>query len=290
MIRCLRSALLLVFAGACFGQDTKQMIRDVQRDVGLLQEEVRKLQSLLDTKIGEVRVLSQQAFDAANRADKAVTGMDSAMRERDKTLLAPVAAAGSKVDQMTNEIGFLREAMADLASRMGKLQVQMVDVTNAVKTLQSPPAPPPGPGSSTPPPGVSASSLYENGMRDRSSGNTDLALQQFQDYVRYFGNTDLAPNAQFYIGEILYNKGDFAGALSAFDLVLEKYPENNKTEDALYMKGMALLKAGERNAAAQEFRELLRGGARADIEQKARAQLKSLGLSAPAPSAKKKKS
>jgi hypothetical protein len=56
------------------------------------------------------------------------------------------------------------------------------------------------------------------------------------------------------------------------------------------MKGMALLKAGERNAAAQEFRELLRGGARADIEQKARAQLKSLGLSAPAPSAKKKKS
>lgn len=266
------------------------MIRDVQRDVANVQEELRKLQSILDTKIGEVRVLAQQSFDAANRADKAVGVLDSAMRERDKTLLAPVAAAGSKVEQMTNEIGFLRESMADLVSRMGKLQVQMVDVTNAVKTLQAPPAPPPGPGSSTPPAGVSASSLYENAMRDRSSGNSDLALQQFQDYVRFFGSTDLAPNAQFYIGEIFYNKGDFAGALAAFDLVLEKYPENNKTEDAQYMKGMALLKAGERNAAAQEFRELLRSGPRSEIEQKARAQLKSLGLSAPAATAKKKKS
>ena len=32
-------------------------------------------------------------------------------------------------------------------------------------------------------------------------------------------------------------------------------PENNKTADATYMKGMALLKSGQRNEAAREFLE-----------------------------------
>ena len=47
-------------------------------------------------------------------------------------------------------------------------------------------------------------------MRDRSGGNLDLALQGFQEYLRYYGNTDLAPNAQFYIGQIHYDKNEFA--------------------------------------------------------------------------------
>ena len=69
-------------------------------------------------------------------------------------------------------------------------------------------------------------------------------MQGFQEYLRYYNNTELAPNAQFYIGQIHYDKTDFAPAVQAFDTVLEKYPENNKTADATYMKGMALLKSG----------------------------------------------
>ena len=69
----------------------------------------------------------------------------------------------------------------------------------------------------------------------------------------------------------------------AFDTVLEKSPENNKTADAIYMKGMALLKSGQRNEAARRFSERDHqvsecgsGGKSTDTQRKA------LGLSVPA--------
>ena len=54
-------------------------------------------------------------------------------------------------------------------------------------------------------------------MRDKSAGNADLAIEQFQNYLKWFGSTDLAPNAQYYIGEIKYLRGDLDGALMAFE-------------------------------------------------------------------------
>jgi len=40
--------------------------------------------------------------------------------------------------------------------------------------------------------------------------------------------------------------------VKAFDAVLERFPENPKTPDALYMKGVSLMKAGRRTDAAWE--------------------------------------
>ena len=127
-------------------------------------------------------------------------------------------------------------------------------------------------------------------MRDRLGGNGDLALSGFTDYLKYFGNTDLAPNSQFYIGELYYSKGDMDAALRAFDTVLEKYPDNNKTPDAMFMKGKVLVKMSERDEAAKQFRELRKRYPTHDLSAKALAELRAMGLSgAPASTTKKRK-
>src|SRR5581483_6255471 len=114
-----------------------------------------------------------------------------------------------KLDQMTSEFQALKETLADMASRMSRMQTQLVDLSNTVKVLSAPPAPPAavvpnGGGASitAPPAGMSASDVYTHAQSDRTSGNLDLAMQGFQTYLQYYGNTDLAPNAQFYIGQI----------------------------------------------------------------------------------------
>jgi tol-pal system protein YbgF len=122
--------------------------------------------------------------------------------------------------------------------------------------------------------------LYQNATRDKLGGKNDLALQEFNDYLKYYGEAPLAPAAQFWVGSIQFDHGDFDDALNAFDLVLEKYPANNKTPDALYMKGRTLLKLNRRNDAAKEFRELIRRYPGSDATTKAKAQLKQMGLSA----------
>ncbi len=112
-----------------------------------------------------------------------------------------------------------------------------------------------------------------------SGGKLDLALQEFSDYLKWYGNTDLAPNAQFYIAYIHSSQGDYDNAVKEFDMVLEKYPDNNKTPDSLYNKGLALTKMGRRTDGAQEYRELIQRFPANDLSKRACDQLKGMGLS-----------
>ena len=80
-------------------------------------------------------------------------------------------------------------------------------------------------------------------------------------------------------------------AIEAFDMQLEKYPENaNKNADALFMKGRSLMQLGRRSDAATEYRTLIQKYPRSEPADKARAELKNMGLSAtPAPATTRKK-
>lgn len=288
-----RIAFLSVLAvGLSFAQSRE--IRELQRDVALLGDQVRQMQRSLDENLAALRVLVQQALDGVSKVNTTVAVLENNVRERlreqEKSLVQPVATASSKVDQMATEFQALREAVSDLNARMGRLEQRIVDLGNTIKVLQAPPAPPSAGGIAGPPPGVTAESLYAAAMRDMNAGNYDLALQEFTDYLKYFGHTETAPNAQYYIGEIYYNRGELDAALRAFDLVLEKYPENVKTRDAMYMKGQTLLKMGLRSQAAEEFRTIIARWPTSELAAKARARLREMGLPATAPAKRKKNS
>jgi tol-pal system protein YbgF len=279
--------LLLTVSLPAFSQ--KEKIAEIQRDILLMQDQIRALQRSQDEKLAAMQVLIQQILDSANKANTSVAVLDAAlrdrMREQEKMLGAPVANLGAKVDTMSTDFAGVREAVADLSARMGKLQNQIADVNSAVKMLAAPPPPPPAtPGAPTtaggPPAGASAESLYNGAMRDKSAGNADLAIEGFQNYLKWFGNTDLAPNAQYYIGEIKYLRGDLDGALMAFDTLLEKYPDNPKTSDAMLQKGRALVKAGFKAEARQEFTSLIKKFPNHENAAKAKTEL--AALNAPA--------
>jgi tol-pal system protein YbgF len=290
---------------------SKEML-DLQRDVALLQQQVRDLQRSQDEKLAGIQVLVQQALDAANKANTSVALLQSNLQQNAKDQQSKVGTAvvdmGAKMDGMSTDVNALRESVTDIASQVGKLQQQMVDIGNAVKTIQAPAAAPPpttGPGGGFGPatgsdigpggtagsiPPVPSTTLYANAMRDRSGGKPDLALQEFSDYLRYYGNTDLAPNAQYYIAEIHLNQNKLDDAMQEFDMVLEKYPDNNKTPDALYQKGVTLVKMGKRTQGKQEFCELAKRFPANDLASRAKTQVKNLGLTCgPATAAHRKK-
>ena len=265
----------------------KEKIAEIQRDILLMQDQIRALQRSQDEKMAAMQVMVQQILDSANKANTAVAVLDAAMRDRmkeqERLLVAPVAGLGAKVDTMANDFGGVRESITDLSSRMGKLQNQITDIKSAIQVIATPPAPPATPtvapnaaNPNAPPAGVSAETLYNGAMRDKTAGNSDLAIEQFQNYLKWFGNTDLAPNAQYYIGEIKYLRGDLDGALMAFDTLLEKYPDNPKTSDAMLQKGRALVKAGFKAEARQEFTSLIKKFPNHDNAAKAKTELASL--------------
>jgi tol-pal system protein YbgF len=289
----IRSIWLLAFVLALPCAAQKREIQDLQRDVALLQDDVKSMRKTLDESMTALKVLTQQILDTVNRINTGMAVMDNTVRDRlkeqEKNVVAPVAGVGTKIDQMTTEFSYVKETVTEMNTRMGKLERQVLDLGNSIKTLNAPPAPPDS-SSATPggAAGVSAEELYQNALRDKSAGHLEMALQQFAEYLRLFGTTESAPNAQYQIGEIYYQNGDYAPALKAFDTLLEKYPENNKTRDGMYMKGMALMKLARRTDAARQFQDLIDAYPNSEQAAKAKAQLRGQNLSAPKAKAKKK--
>jgi TolA-binding protein len=196
------------------------------------------------------------------------------------------------MEALADEFRFVRESITDLNAKLNKLEARMVDLDNKLTLIQSPPQPPPGSAAAPtgPPPGVSADGLFKDGYRDKVAGRHDLALQQLQDYVRWFPDTANACQAQYLIGDIHYTKGDHDKAIQAFDTLLEKMPEDcARVPDSHYQKGLALAKMGQKTSAAEEFRELKRKHPTGQWATKANAELKALGFSTTTPAATRKK-
>jgi TolA-binding protein len=289
LIPCGLAALLTMTAPRPAPAASKE-IQELQRDVAQLQDQLKQLQQSQDRQLAEIRVLVQQALTAGNDANKSVaviqSGLQQSLRDLQREVVTPVAGVGARMDQVSNDVRTLQAAVGDLNNMMSKVQTQLTDLSNVVKVMSSPPPPAPsqpgaaggsGAGASELPT-ISATDLYANADRDRLGGKLDLALSEFADYLRWYGNTDMAPFAQYYIGWIHASQGAYDDAVKDYDLVLEKYPDNKKTPDALFGKGQALVKLGRRTDANKEFQELMKRFPRSDLAPRACDQVKSLGF------------
>ena len=126
-------------------------------------------------------------------------------------------------------------------------------------------------------PPISADTLYQNALRDFTSGKYDLARQEFSDYLRSFPATDLASNAQFYLGELDYAQNDFKNAITAYDNVLSNYPRSFKLAAALYKKATAELELGLKSSATRDLREVTRRFPGSDESRRAQSKLHEIG-------------
>src|SRR5579864_5121637 len=266
-----------------FALGANKDIVELQRDLATLQDQVRTLQSSTDQKLAAITVLLQQTLDAANGAGRAVAVSDARMNDKlEKQAVSvgqPIAVTSAKVDQMSNDFAGMKDALNDVVSRIGKLDQRLVELNNTVRTIQAPPPPPAGtePTATVPTPSVPPDTLYDNAYRDRSGGKPDLALKEFGDYVQLYHDTDKAPAAQFWIGQIFFEQRDFPNAVKAFDQVLEQWGPNQKTAEAMLKKGQALVLMDKRTDGATEFRQVLAKYPRSDVAPKACSELKALG-------------
>jgi len=275
--------LAYVLAVPVFAQ--KDKILEIQRDVALLQNEVRSMKSSMDEKFAALNVLVQQSLDTANKSNTSLAILDKTIGDRLKdqqtSLQAPVAGVNTKVDQMATEFALMKESVSEVAELIKKLQSQLSDMNNAIRTLSAPP-PAPAPAAPTgPPPGITSESLYTAALTARNGGQLDFAAKQFEDYMKLSPTESYAPNAQFNLGLVYMSLNRYDDAVKALDAVLEKYPDYPKALDAQLEKARALAKSGQRTAAVAELRNLIKKAPSSAQAVLAKDELKALGMAAP---------
>jgi TolA-binding protein len=285
------------------GVAANKEIQELQRDVALLQQQIKEMQLAQDKNFAAITELARQAIDAANKANTGVAvvtnNIERTLGPLQTAMTAPLAGINSRLNESASEVRMLHQAVSDLSVALSRMQQQLTDIKDIVKTLQTPVAPPqPAGTASETKPAIPAGDLYNAALGDMRGGKYDLALQGFADYLKWYGNEEFAPNAQFYIGTLHYQARNYEQAVADFDNVLEHYVRNNKTDEAALYKGRALLQLqGRRTDAANTFRQLIKDSPKSDPARAACDELKNLGInctvpagSAPSKAATKKKS
>ena len=280
-------ALGLLYSPAPAGATSRDMIQ-LQQDVSRLIDTTNNLQTSIEQKHAVLKTLVEQSLDSVNK-------LNTSMGALSQTVQQVQAGTGARMDSMGTQLQAMVDSLDELKARMGKLNQQMTDTQSTLQSVDAklgggsapglppPSGPPPAGGSSSPvaqaaQPAPSADVLYASARRDFESGKYDLSRQEFQDYLKYYADTDLAGNAQFYLGEISYAQGDYSQAVAAYDRVLLNYPKSFKVAPARLKKGLALLEMGQQSSAVRELREVVRRHPGTDEARRANAKLHELAV------------
>jgi tol-pal system protein YbgF len=257
---------------------SKEIVQ-LQTQVQALADQMARMQQSFDERMGVMRNLVEQSTDSVN---KLAIGVDQVQ----KGLSQQTNDTAGKVDQVSGQVQALHDSLDELKARLAKVSKQLEDMQAQQANLNAgQPAPgmmgQPGTGIGQPaqqaPP---ADVLYNNALRDYNAAKYDLAAGEFADYLKFYPNTELAGNAQFYLADIEYRQGNFEQAVKDYDKVIEQYPTGNKGSAAQLKKGYALLELGRQQEGIRELNALVARYPRSQEATQARDRLKKLGVSA----------
>ncbi len=263
----------------------REMI-ELQRDVTSLLQGQKDLATQITQDHTVMRTLVEQSGDNVTKLSATMSGLQKSVQDVQ-------ANGGARLDTMSTQVQGVSDNLEEIKSRLGKLNQQLVDLQNTVQSLDAKissggAAPagsvPTGGGTTATPTGSaampaatpSADTLYSSGYRDLNAGKYELARSEFQDYLKYFGTTDLASNAQFYVAESYYMEKNYQQAVTEYDKLLTNYPKSFKLAPGRLRKGLALIELGRKTAGIQELREVIKRFPGSEEDRKARSKLNDL--------------
>ncbi|OCW97596.1 tol-pal system protein YbgF [Alishewanella sp. HH-ZS] len=85
----------------------------------------------------------------------------------------------------------------------------------------------------------------------------DAAIPEFENFLRTYPNSVYAPNAYFWLGQLLFNNNDNAKAKTSFERVVTNFPDSNKVADALLKLGQIAERQNDKATALTHYRKVV---------------------------------
>ena len=105
-------------------------------------------------------------------------------------------------------------------------------------------------------PAGSASDQYNYAISLVREDRYDDAEVAFTEFLKLHKDNDLAGNAQYWLGETFYVRGDFPNAASAFFEGYQNYPDSTKAADNLLKLAMTLGRMDQKEEACATFAQM----------------------------------
>jgi TolA-binding protein len=223
-IGVLLGAILLTAAAPASAANKEH--QQLMADLRMLQEQSQLLQNLIGSVTEALKAVNTRLDQQAETTRKAFA---------DQKLV---------IDNLTNDVRVIREKLDDNNVRIGSLTQEVDSLRQSMQQVSRPSVasdaadPQPGggapaggvPSNNQPNGGVSVSpkQLFDSAMSDYYSGQYDLAILGFGDYIKSFPKSDLADDAQVNICMAYLQDGKNDKAVEACDLAIRTYPTGDK--------------------------------------------------------------
>jgi len=268
------AVVLALTASPAAAQSRREM--QMMADIRMLQEQTQQLQQQLTAAIDQLaatlKTINARVDDQAAASRKSFADQKLA------------------VDQFGSDLRIVRERIDENTVRITSLSQEVEALRLAIPQFPSAPAAPLDPSAAAAPgtapdaggapaapvtlaPGMTPQRLYNTALADFTAGQWALCIEGFNTYLRSFSRTDLADDAQWYVGECYQQDGKFQEAVDAYNRVISGYPKGDRVPDAYYKRGMALGAMGQTDRARESFETLMKNYPDHEMSRMAKQQL-----------------
>ena len=255
-----RPGLLLLIAALCSAcvttaQEGEQMRQDIAALRTDLAKEVetasQERQKLADEQAARSKAL-QEALDALSRAARksgADLAVDLEKAQNDVTELR------GQIEVLQHRLDLLEKAQADSAKALEAANQLAAQKQKELDKAEHP---------------TDRMGIYTLARQKIDAGLYPRARELLQDFLARFPKDELAPNAQYWLGETLYGEKKWNDSIVEFQKVLKEYKSSEKVPDALLKIGMAFQAQGDCQNATLFFEEVTQGHRSAPAARMAR--------------------
>jgi tol-pal system protein YbgF len=240
-IACLLILMSSVAAPVCAGdkEDKEKLdrlwtqIEDMKPEMITLEQQVQSLRDAINKAGGEQCSLIRQ-----------IIRNTSAIRRGQLTVSTNSNDATTQIASIGERITETNERLERLSEQFAALKKLIEDIPKQPAFAQITPGDP--------------EQLFAVAYSDYSHGNYALAISEFQQYVETYPDSEMADNAEYWIGEILYAQKRYEDAIEVFSHVYNISPRGDKVAIALYTRAMALAEMGRRDEAVAQLNALVK--------------------------------
>lgn len=206
---------------------------------------------------------------------------EDSQHEKDD-LKGSIADLGAKIAELNEKISALDRAgkasgntLVELKALIDAADARLSEVKTLVAALEgriaAMPAVAPAKQAADP------DALYAKGYKETTEKDYPAATETFREILASHPGHRYASNAQYWLAEIHYAKGEWEKAIVEFDKVKKNYPKSEKVSASTLKQGFAFEKLGSKKEARllmEEVIERFPGTAEAEIARKKLATLK----------------
>lgn len=115
--------------------------------------------------------------------------------------------------------------------------------------------------------------IYEAAQAQRRLGNYQGAIVGFQNFLKQYPKSNLAPRAQYWIGDSYFNLREFKLAVASQQALIKTYPDSPTVPDALLNIASSQIEGGEPAVGRKTLEDLVARFPLSDAADKAKRRL-----------------